>query len=82
MVLSKLLGSMKLSRYIAPEHVPVQYGGLSKDNDPDFTSSDAVTEVIIKPSSKHVIELPSTEVGNPLIFPLQQSKDCIILLIL
>lgn len=48
-------------RYIAPEHVPVQYGGLSKDNDPDFTSSDAVTEVIIKPSSKHVIELPSTE---------------------
>lgn len=48
-------------RYIAPEHVPVQYGGLSKDNDSDFTSSDAVTEVIIKPSSKHVIELPSTE---------------------
>ncbi|XP_020585295.1 patellin-3-like [Phalaenopsis equestris] len=48
-------------RYIAPEYVPVQYGGLSKENDTDFTSSDAVTEVIIKPSSKHVIELPSTE---------------------
>lgn len=50
-----------LFRYIAPEHVPVQYGGLSKDNDSDFSSSDAVTEVVIKPSSKHTIELPATE---------------------
>ncbi|KAK8946944.1 Patellin-5 [Platanthera zijinensis] len=50
-----------LFRYIAPEHVPVQYGGLSKENDSDFSSSDAVTEVVIKPSSKHTIELPATE---------------------
>ncbi|PKA58369.1 Patellin-3 [Apostasia shenzhenica] len=50
-----------LFRYISPEQVPVQYGGLSKDNDPEFTTTDAVTEVTIKPSGKHIIELPATE---------------------
>ncbi|KAG1363593.1 patellin-3 [Cocos nucifera] len=50
-----------LFRYIAPEQVPVQYGGLSKDNDPDFTSADAVTEVTIKPSSKQAVEIPVSE---------------------
>ncbi|KAG0483570.1 hypothetical protein HPP92_011654 [Vanilla planifolia] len=50
-----------LFRYVAPEQVPVQYGGLSKDNDPDFATSDAVEEATIKPSSKHIIELPVSE---------------------
>ncbi|KAG1328064.1 Patellin-1 [Cocos nucifera] len=50
-----------LFKYIAPEQVPVQYGGLSKDNDPDFTTSDAVTEVTIKPSSKQTVEISVTE---------------------
>ncbi|KAH7685361.1 Phosphatidylinositol transfer protein SEC14 and related proteins protein [Dioscorea alata] len=53
-----------LFKYIAPEQVPVQYGGLSKENDPDFTTADAVTEVIIKPSTKHPIEIPVTESCN------------------
>ncbi|KAG0476904.1 hypothetical protein HPP92_013745 [Vanilla planifolia] len=50
-----------LFKYIAPEQVPVQYGGLSKDNDPDFTTSDAVNETIIKPTGKHIIEFTATE---------------------
>ncbi|URE12516.1 hypothetical protein MUK42_22978 [Musa troglodytarum] len=50
-----------LSKYIAPEKVPVRYGGLSKENDPDFTSSDAVTEVTIKPSMRQAIEIQVTE---------------------
>ncbi|XP_010910883.1 patellin-3 isoform X2 [Elaeis guineensis] len=50
-----------LFKYIAPEQVPVQYGGLSKDNDPDFTTSDAVAEVTIKPSFKQTVEIPVTE---------------------
>ncbi|XP_051124204.1 patellin-3-like [Andrographis paniculata] len=49
-----------LFKYIAPEQVPVQYGGLSKES--EFTSADAVTEEIIKPASKHTIEWPITEV--------------------
>ncbi|WOK96414.1 patellin-3-like [Canna indica] len=50
-----------LFKYIAPEQVPVAFGGLSKENDPDFTNADAVTEVTIKPSSKQSIEIPATE---------------------
>lgn len=50
-----------LFKYIAPEQVPVQYGGLSKENNPDFTTADTVTEMTIKPSSKQTVEIPVTE---------------------
>ncbi|XP_071694381.1 patellin-5-like [Rutidosis leptorrhynchoides] len=45
-----------LFKYIAPEFVPVQYGGLSREGEQEFTSSDSVTEEIIKPATKHYIE--------------------------
>ncbi|GKC71472.1 cellular retinaldehyde binding/alpha-tocopherol transport [Tanacetum coccineum] len=47
--------------YIAPELVPVQYGGLSREGEQEFTASDSVTEDIIKPATKHCIEFPVTE---------------------
>lgn len=50
------------NRYIAPEQVPVQYGGLSREGEQEFTVADAVTEVTIKPSTKHTVEFPITEV--------------------
>ncbi|RZR99904.1 hypothetical protein BHM03_00029534 [Ensete ventricosum] len=50
--------------YIAPEQVPVALGGLSKDDDRDFTAADAATDVSIKPSSKQTIEMPATEVRS------------------
>ncbi|KAM3352964.1 hypothetical protein ACQJBY_024256 [Aegilops geniculata] len=50
-----------LFRYIAPEQVPVQFGGLFKEDDPDFTTSDSVTELTIKASSKETIEIPVNE---------------------
>ncbi|XP_073143837.1 patellin-3-like [Henckelia pumila] len=50
-----------LFKYLAPEQVPVQYGGLSKDGEQDFTSADAAIEETIKPASKHTIELAITE---------------------
>ncbi|GFP81269.1 patellin-3 [Phtheirospermum japonicum] len=53
-----------LFKYIAPEQVPVQYGGLSKEGEHDFTTADAAIEEIIKPTSKHTIELPITEAGT------------------
>ncbi|CAA0838723.1 Patellin-5 [Striga hermonthica] len=51
-----------LFKYIAPEQVPVQYGGLNKEQ--EFTTSDSVIEEIIKPASKHTIELPVPESGT------------------
>ncbi|CAM8983795.1 unnamed protein product [Rhodiola kirilowii] len=49
-----------LFKYIAPEQVPIQYGGLSGDQE-SFTTADAATEVVIKPASKHTVEFPFTE---------------------
>ncbi|KZV50911.1 patellin-2-like [Dorcoceras hygrometricum] len=50
-----------LFKYLAPEQVPVQYGGLSKDVEQDFTFADAAIEETIMPTSKHTVELPITE---------------------
>ncbi|THU67713.1 hypothetical protein C4D60_Mb05t27620 [Musa balbisiana] len=53
-----------LFKYIAPEQVPVAFGGLSKEKDPDFSTADVVTDVSIKPSSKQTIEIPATEIAS------------------
>ncbi|XP_020593343.1 patellin-3-like [Phalaenopsis equestris] len=50
-----------LFRYVAPEQVPLQFGGLYRENNPDFTISDAVTEINIKPSTKEILEVPLAE---------------------
>ncbi|XP_028785142.1 patellin-3 [Neltuma alba] len=48
-----------LLRYIAPEQLPVKYGGLSKDG--EFGNTDAVTEVTVRPAAKHTVEFPVNE---------------------
>ncbi|GKV09145.1 hypothetical protein SLEP1_g20689 [Rubroshorea leprosula] len=50
-----------LFKYIAPEQVPVQYGGLSQEDEQEFTTADPVTEFTIKPSSKHTVEYSVSE---------------------
>nr|KYP68796.1 Patellin-3 [Cajanus cajan] len=50
-----------LFKYIAPELVPLQYGGLSREAEQEFTAADAVTEVTIKPTSKHAVVFPVSE---------------------
>ncbi|XWS33062.1 hypothetical protein CRYUN_Cryun22dG0045700 [Craigia yunnanensis] len=47
-----------LFRYIGAEQVLVKYGGLSKDG--EFTNTDAVTEITVKPAAKHTVEFPVT----------------------
>ncbi|CAA0394274.1 unnamed protein product [Arabidopsis thaliana] len=49
-----------LLKYISPEHVPVQYGGLSVDNcecNSDFTHDDIATEITVKPTTKQTVEI-------------------------
>ncbi|KAK4567221.1 hypothetical protein RGQ29_003151 [Quercus rubra] len=48
-----------LLRYITAEQVPVKYGGLSKDG--EFGTTDAATEVTVRPAAKHTVEFPVTE---------------------
>ncbi|XP_050243583.1 patellin-3-like [Quercus robur] len=49
-----------LFKYISPEQVPVQYGGLSVDYcdcNPDFSVSDPATEITVKPATKQTVEI-------------------------
>ncbi|KAJ8759554.1 hypothetical protein K2173_007178 [Erythroxylum novogranatense] len=50
-----------LFKYIGPEQVPVQYGGLSREGEQEFAISDAATVVTIKPASKHTVEFSISE---------------------
>ncbi|KAL5060047.1 hypothetical protein RYX36_031651 [Vicia faba] len=53
--------ALVLFKYIAPQQVPVQYGGLSREGEQEFTTADPATEVIIKPATKHAVEFPISE---------------------
>ncbi|EOA35070.1 hypothetical protein CARUB_v10020182mg [Capsella rubella] len=49
-----------LFKYISPEQVPVQYGGLSVDPcdcNPDFSLEDAASEITVKPGTKQTVEI-------------------------
>lgn len=53
-------------RYISPEQVPVQYGGLSVDPcdcNPDFSLDDAASEITVKPGTKQTVEIIIYEVS-------------------
>ncbi|XP_010477513.1 PREDICTED: patellin-2-like [Camelina sativa] len=55
-------------KYVAPEVVPVKYGGLSKES--PFAVEDGVTEAVVKSTSKYTIDLPATE-GSTLSWELR-----------
>ncbi|KAL8482492.1 hypothetical protein ACS0TY_028606 [Phlomoides rotata] len=49
-----------LFKYIPPEQVPTQYGGLSVDFcecNPEFTVDDPATEINVKPATKQIVEI-------------------------
>lgn len=53
------------NRYISPEQVPIQYGGLSVDFcecNPEFTVEDPATEITVKPATKQTVEIIVNEV--------------------
>ncbi|XP_059630956.1 patellin-3 isoform X2 [Cornus florida] len=49
-----------LFKYIPPEQVPIQYGGLSVDFcdcNPEFSIDDPATEITVKPATKQTVEI-------------------------
>ncbi|KAK8691864.1 hypothetical protein V6N13_075359 [Hibiscus sabdariffa] len=49
-----------LFKYIPPEQVPIQYGGLSVDYcdcNPEFSDADPATEMTVKPGTKQTVEI-------------------------
>ncbi|KAK6154542.1 hypothetical protein DH2020_008790 [Rehmannia glutinosa] len=57
-------------RYIAAEEIPVLYGGLRREDDPDFSTQDAASEINVKAGATETIEIPAPETGNTLIWDL------------
>ncbi|XP_074279572.1 patellin-3 [Silene latifolia] len=53
-----------LFKYISPEQVPIQYGGLSVDYcdcNPEFTVDDTATIINLKPTTKQFVEIICSE---------------------
>lgn len=59
-----------LLKFIAPENLPVQYGGLKREKDDDFSPVDKSSEQIIKGNSISCIEFPVSETGSTMVWDL------------
>lgn len=54
-----------LFKYVNPEHVPIQYGGLSVDYcdcNPEFTIDDPASVITVKPGTKQTVEIIVNEI--------------------
>lgn len=56
-----------LLKFIAPEHLPIQYGGLMRDDDDDFSPMDKASQVDIKGNTAVTIEIPA-QVGVTMVW--------------
>ncbi|KAJ1397832.1 CRAL/TRIO, N-terminal domain [Sesbania bispinosa] len=52
-----------LLKFIAPEHLPTEYGGLMRNCDQDFSAADKVFELKIKGNTVSRVEFPVNEPG-------------------
>ncbi|KAK4281290.1 hypothetical protein QN277_012806 [Acacia crassicarpa] len=63
-----LKATKTLLKFIAPEHLPVEYGGLKRQNDQDFSPVDKTLEHKIIGNRISTIEIPAKEPGVTLIW--------------
>ncbi|XP_052170835.1 patellin-4-like isoform X2 [Diospyros lotus] len=52
-----------LLKYIAPENLPVQYGGLLRENDNEFSTDDKAITLIFRGAGFQTIQIPLPEGG-------------------
>ncbi|KAJ7977240.1 patellin-4-like [Quillaja saponaria] len=57
-----------LLKYIAPEYLSVEYGGLNRENDDDFTPADKASDLIIRANTVASIEFPVNEPGVTMVW--------------
>ncbi|KAA8543372.1 hypothetical protein F0562_021133 [Nyssa sinensis] len=58
-----------LLKYVAPENIPVQYGGLKRGDEDEFSSDDKVSELNVR-GGAIVIQIPVTEVGVTVVWDI------------
>ncbi|KAL9251812.1 Patellin-4-like protein [Drosera capensis] len=59
-----------LLKYISPENIPVQYGGLKRADDEEFTPEDKVLEFVVKGAASACIEIPIPEAQVTIVWDL------------
>ncbi|KAL4361047.1 hypothetical protein GQ457_04G027180 [Hibiscus cannabinus] len=59
-----------LLKFIPPENLPVQYGGLQRENDDEFSSKDKVFVVKAKANTTEHIHIPTLEAGVTMVWDL------------
>ncbi|KAL0459400.1 UNVERIFIED_CONTAM: 11S globulin seed storage protein Ana o [Sesamum latifolium] len=52
-----------ISSYATAENLLIEYGGLKRENDTEFSTDDKVLEVNIRPGTTELIQIPTNEVG-------------------
>ncbi|KAB1200941.1 Patellin-4 [Morella rubra] len=53
-----------------PEDLPVDYGGLKRENDDEFSPAEKASELIIRRGSTTYIEFPATEAGVTVVWDI------------
>ncbi|KAM1153193.1 hypothetical protein FF1_035679 [Malus domestica] len=59
-----------LLKFVEPEELPSQYGGLKREKDGDFTPEDKASRLKVKPSTNACIEIPVAEGGLTMVWDL------------
>ncbi|XP_043690186.1 patellin-4-like [Telopea speciosissima] len=60
-----------LFKYIPAENIPIQYGGLNRENDSEFSiENGSVSELLVKSGGTETIEIPVPEVGTTALWDL------------
>ncbi|XP_022155581.1 patellin-4-like isoform X2 [Momordica charantia] len=57
-----------LVKFIAPEQLPVRYGGLKREDDDDFSPEDKALELTIRGNTAATIEFPVAEGGVTMVW--------------
>ncbi|XP_030542483.1 patellin-4-like [Rhodamnia argentea] len=59
-----------LLKFINPEDLPVEYGGLLRENDEEFSNLDKVSEVLVGGNTTKSIRIPIAEAGPTVVWDL------------
>ncbi|KAF6150936.1 hypothetical protein GIB67_026857 [Kingdonia uniflora] len=59
-----------LLKYIAPENLPVKYGGFKRENEEEFSTEDQVSELYLRGGLTNGIEIAIAEPGETVVWDL------------
>lgn len=68
---------IQTTRLIAPENIPIQYGGLRREKEDEFSPTDEVSEMAVRGGDTATIQIPTPEV--PFLTLLNEPNNLILI---